>query len=106
MEEIIKIPIGDDIAAMSLEQRKKLLLAEDNKLRQHAVETCRGQGLLEFQKENVEKQLAAKYGMIEYKGVYVKCIILRHIPQIFRDAIDGVENATESATDEPVTEKE
>lgn len=101
MHETINIPIGDDFAKMSQDEVRAFLLKEDQKLRKHAVETCKGQGLLEFQKANVEKQLATKYGMVEYNGVYVKVMTFRHIPQIFRNAIDK----TEEVKEESVTEE-
>lgn len=104
MEEVIKVPIGEEITKMSSEDLYKFLMAEDGKLRKHSADVCRGQGLLEFQKGNVEKQMAAKYGMAEYHGIYVKVLILKHIPQIFRDAIDSKGGAVKK--DDSVTEKD
>lgn len=104
MEEVIKVPIGEDIAKMSSEELYKFIMEEDGKLRRHSADVCRGQGLLEFQKGNVEKQMAAKYGMAEYHGVYVKVMILKHIPQVFRDAIDS--KGGEVKKEDPITEQE
>ena len=88
MEEVVKVEMPKEFAEMTEEEVYDFLIQQDKALRKTAAQLCLRGKLPEYAKERVEKGIALKEGMVEYEGIYVKQIVLYHIPKQFTSIID------------------